>query len=228
MRYALLATLFLACSLTLLRPLQAQQITSPYRFIETSHSLGIYAGYLLTDPGTPAVGPQNAPIVGIRYNLRLTGPLSGEAAISFAPSERQVIRDDTLVQGINPQPTGETPAMNLLFAEAGLRFHVTGARTWRGLAPYAVVTGGVAADLSGRTEADEALPEVQRFRFGPSFALGAGVGTDWFLSERLSLRLEARNHILRLQIPAGVQEALRSENRWTNNFGLSLGTAFHF
>jgi hypothetical protein len=228
MRYALFATLVVVCGLALGRPLDAQQIVSPYRFIETNHSLGVYGGYLLTSPGTPAVGAQSAPILGIRYNLRFTGPLSGEAAVSFLPSERQVIRDDTLVAGIAPEPTGEVVPMNLIIAEGGLRFHLTGARTWRGLAPYVVATGGVAADLTGRGEEDLALPEPQQFRFGPSFALSGGVGTDWFLSERLSLRLEARNHVFRMQVPAGLREGLRSENQWTNNLGLSLGTAFHF
>lgn len=228
MRYALLAPLFLACALTAVRPLDAQQIQSPYRFIETTQSLGVYGGYLLTNPGTPEVGPRSAPIFGVRYNLRFTGPLSGEAVVSFMPSERRILREDTLVQGIDPQPTGDVPPMNLVFAEAGLRFHITGARTWRNLAPYVVATGGVAADLSGRTDEDLALPEPQRFRFGPSFALGAGIGTDWFVGERLSLRLEVRDHILRLQIPAGLRESLRSENQWTNNFGVSLGTAIHF
>jgi hypothetical protein len=228
MRSASFATLLLCCGLALARPAEAQQITSPFRFIETTQSLGVFGGYLITSPGTPEVGPQSAPMIGIRYNLRFTGPLSGEAAISFSPSERQRLRDDTLVAGVNPVPTGETPAMNLVFAEAGLRFHLTGARTWRDLAPYVIASGGVAADLTGRTDEDLALPEPQRFRFGPSFALGVGVGTDWFVTERLSLRLEARNHILRLQVPAGLRPALQSENQWTNNLGLSLGTAIHF
>jgi hypothetical protein len=227
MRYALLATLFLAAAAALHQPLDAQQIRSPYRFIDETQSLGIYAGSLLTNPGTPEVGPQSAPIFGIRYNLRFTGPLSGEAAVSFLPAERQVMRMDTVAGAIQPRVVGEAD-MNLLHAEAGLRFHLTGPRAWRGFAPYVVATGGVAADLTGQGELDEELPETQRFRFGPSFAVGVGAGTDWFLTERLSLRLEARNHIFRLPIPAGVREELRAETQWTNNLGLSLGTALHF
>jgi hypothetical protein len=115
-----------------------------------------------------------------------------------------------------------------LIAEGGLRFHLTGPRTWRDLAPYIIATGGVAADLSGRTAADEALPEAQRFRFGPSFAVGVGAGTDFFVAERVSLRLEARDHILRLRVPAGLLGTDEAEAQWTNNFAISLGTALHF
>ncbi|CAN5714751.1 hypothetical protein BH23GEM3_BH23GEM3_26300 [soil metagenome] len=227
MRYALLGTL-LFCTLFAALPAQAQQITSPYRFIEESHSIGAYGGYLLTSPGTPEVGPQSAPIFGVRYNLRFTGPLSGEAAISFSPTRRQIITSDTLI--LQPEPTGETAEMALLIAEAGLRLHLTGPRAWNGFAPFVVATGGLAADLTGRGAAEEEqVPaEAQRFRYGPGLAVGAGVGTDLFLSQRLSLRFEVRDHILRISIPAGLREDLRAENQWTNNIGISLGTALHF
>lgn len=227
MRYALLGTLLFGTLFAVL-PAQAQQITSPYRFIEETHSIGAYGGYLLTNPGTPEVGPQSAPIFGVRYNLRFTGPLSGEAAVSFSPTHRQIIRSDTLI--LQPEPTGETASMALLIAEAGLRFHLTGPRAWRGIAPFVVGTGGLAADLTGRDPAEEELVpvEAQRFRYGPGFAVGVGVGTDLFLSQRLSLRLEVRDHILRIPIPGGLRENLRAENQWTNNLGVSLGTALHF
>jgi hypothetical protein len=228
MRSVLFATLFLIVGLLAVRPLEAQQIRSPYRYIDERQSLGVYAGYLLTSPGTPEVGPQSAPIFGVRYNLRFTGPLSGEAAISFAPAERQVITTNAPPAAFQPQPTGQVQPMNLLVAEAGLRFHVTGPRAWRGLAPYGIATGGVAADLSGQGEADEALPEAQRFRFGPSFAVGVGAGTDWFLTERLSLRLEVRDHIFRLSVPAGLRETGVAEAQWVNNIGFSIGTSLHF
>jgi hypothetical protein len=227
MRYAVVATLLLVGLLSVGRPLDAQQIRSPYRFIDETHSLGVFAGYLLTSPGTPEVGPQDAPIFGVRYNLRFTGPLSGEASIGFIPTNRQVQQEDAATPGFQLQPVGEA-TMNLLLAEAGLRFHLTGPRAWRGLAPYVVGTGGIAADLSGRGELDAAVAENQQFRFGPSFAVGLGAGTDWFLSDRLSLRLEARNHVLRVPVPAGLLEAQRAETQWTNNLGITLGTALHF
>jgi hypothetical protein len=226
MRQPLFASVFVGLLALAAGAAEAQEIRSPYRYIEPAQSLGVYAGFLAATAGEPPVGPQDGPIFGLRYNLRFTGPLSGEAALSLVPTDRQVIATDTAE--IEPRPTGATAPMTLLIAEAGLRFHLTGPRTWRGLAPYLVATGGMATDLSGRSAADEELHETQRFRFGPSFAVGAGVGTDWFVSERLSLRLEARDHILRVRIPAGLLETRREETQWTNNFAFSLGTALHF
>lgn len=228
MRYALFAMLLLFTTVLGFRAGEAQQIRSPYRFIDETQTLGVYAGYLLADAGTPAVGPRNAPLFGARYNLRFTGPLSGEAALSFVPSEREVVTADTLGGEIQPVPTGQLQPMNLLLVEAGLRFHLTGARAWRGLAPFLVASGGIATDLSGRGEADEELPEQLRFRFGPSFAVGLGAGTDLFLGERSSLRLEARDHILRLPIPAGFRATGGEERQWINNFAFTLGVALHF
>jgi hypothetical protein len=228
MRSALSATLFLLCALSSWHPLEAQQIRSPYRFIDETQSVGVYGGWLFTNPGRLGLGPQNAPILGVRYNARFTGPLSGEVAVSFAPSEREIVGADTVAGVIEAAPTGQLVPMNLLMAEGGLRFHLTGPRAWRGVAPYVLASGGLAVDLSGRTEDDLALPEPQQFRFGPSFAVGLGAGTDLFLTERLSLRLEARNHILRTQIPGGFQGTGRADTEWTNNFALTAGTSLHF
>lgn len=227
MRHAVVATLFLGGLLAVQGPLAAQQIRSPYRFIDETQSLGVFGGYLTTRPGTPEVGPQDLAVFGVRYNLRFTGPLSGEASLGFASGNRQVLREDADTPGFQLVSVGEA-TMNLLVAEAGLRFHLTGPRAWRGLAPYVVGTGGLAADLSGQGELDADVPEAQRFDFGPSFAVGLGAGTDWFLTERLSLRIEARNHTLRLSIPAGLTETQAATTQWTNNLGFTLGTALHF
>jgi hypothetical protein len=226
MRY-LVGFLLLASTLASAASLHTQEIRSPYRFVDESHSLGVYGGFLVTDAGSPATGPQSAPIFGVRYNLRFTGPLSGEAAVSLVPTRRDVLFQDTVAAEYDPQPVGDA-TMNLLIAEAGIRFHFTGPRAWRGFAPYALATGGLAADLTGRGELDETVPEVQRFRFGPSFAVGIGLGTDLFLTDRLSLRLEARNHVFRLARPVGLRDVGQAEHQWTNNLGLTLGTSIHF
>ncbi|HEV2129505.1 MAG TPA: hypothetical protein VGR27_00290 [Longimicrobiaceae bacterium] len=211
--------------------LEAQRITSPYRYIEETQSLSVFAGYLLTQGLDPDLGPQAAPTVGVRYNLRLGGPIAGEAALRFIPSERTIFA----ARGVDPSdPTRTIPidvgtaSMPLLLAEAGIRLNVTGPRTWNGLAPYALATGGVVANLRGRTAAEEDIPEDEHFSFGPGFAVGIGGGTDWFLTQRISLRAEVRDQIWRLSIPQGLTEQGARDNRWTNNLGLSLGAAYHF
>ncbi|MBA2243608.1 MAG: hypothetical protein M3483_08465 [Gemmatimonadota bacterium] len=211
--------------------LEAQRITSPYRYIEERQSLSVFAGYLLTQSLDPDLGPQAAPVVGARYNLRLGGPIAGEGALAFIPSERTIFA----ARGVDPSdPTRTIPigvgtaSMPLLLAEAGIRLNITGPRTWNGLAPYALAVGGVVANLRGRTAAEEDVPEDELFSFGPGFAVGMGGGTDWYLSRRFSLRAEVRDQIWRLTIPQGLTEEGVRDSRWTNNLGLSLGAAYHF
>ncbi|MBA2572627.1 MAG: hypothetical protein H0V06_06255 [Gemmatimonadetes bacterium] len=218
--------------------LRAQQIQSPFRFIETKQSLGAFAGYILTDAGQidlleapgAELGPRSAPILGLRYNLRFTGPVSGEAAVGFSPGRRSIYETDALPGDTiqRPLPTGETGVL-LLLAEGGVRFHLTGPRSWNNLAPYLLATGGLVADVARRGADEDFVPTTERYRQGPGFAVGAGLGTDYFVNPRTSLRVEIRDQIWRVAAPQGFQvEANNDRTRWKNNLGFSLGVAYHF
>lgn len=226
MRYALLASLAL---LLLSTPgAEAQSIPSPYRYIETTQSAGAFAGWLITGKGDDEIGPHSAPLFGGRYTVRLSGPLSGEAGLAASPGQRTVQRRLSAAGDSVELEAVDDVSSLVLIGEAGLRFHVTGPRTWNGLAPYLALTGGGVWDVLGTSEVDEALEESQRVDFGPGFAVGFGAGTDWFLTERLSLRLEARDYLWRLETPPGLTQAQRAETQWTHNVGLTLGAALHF
>lgn len=219
--------LALACGLPAARPLLAQEITSPFRYVEATQAAGAYVGWLATSTGESDLGPRSAPLLGARYSIRFGGPVTGEAILSGGPSERTIYGrtiagGDTTLVGL-----ADTDVF-LLLAEAGLRFHLTGPRTWNGLAPFVAASGGLAMDLLGSSEFEEALAEEQRFDFGPGFAVGLGAGTDWFLTERLSARLEARDYVWRLSTPAGLAGTGREETEWTHNFAFTLGAALHF
>jgi hypothetical protein len=225
--------------------LAAQTIPSPYRFIETRHSIGAYAGYLWTEQAIRVdtvdipFGPQSAPIFGARYGYRVGGPVTLEAALGFAPSERRLFRartvgsDSTVTRVDDIEDTGETVGMPIGLLEAGARLHLTGERTWNNLAPFVGITGGLIGRLGGRATAEDSIPQQQRFGFGPGFAVGAGAGTDWFLSERFSLRAELRDVLWRLETPLGFRPPSRttptvSHSRWGQNIGVTVGGALHF
>jgi opacity protein-like surface antigen len=216
--------------LAAVQPAAAQQITSPYRFIETSHSVGAYLGYLWTGSGDPDLGPQSAPIIGIRYQGRLTGGLNGEVAVSFAPSERTIFaneQDPTDPSRLVPVPQGDA-GVPLLLTEGALQFHVTGPRTWNGLAPFVLASLGLAIDLGGTDRLEEEAAAVDRFDFGPGLAVGVGLGTDYFLSDRFSVNLEVRDRLWRLVVPQGLANSGREESNWKNNPSISIGAAVHF
>jgi hypothetical protein len=217
----------------------AQSVTSPFRYIERKSSIEVTAGYLFTDPElaifedsiAAEFGPRSAPMVSARYNRRFGGPLSGNVTLSFIPSERKVIsaaegQDSVFVTALE---TGDVVSAPILMLEGGVRFHLTGDRTYRGLAPFVMATGGLATELGGTAAAERALPEDERFDFGPSFAVGAGAGLDWFLTQRVSLHSELTYRIWRMSVPEGFATRRNAEiTEWNGNAGVSLGAAFHF
>lgn len=236
MRRTLIAALALGALFGVGSALRAQTIPSPIRYVDPKQSFGISGGYLFTSPAleindeTIEFGPQSAPLVTARYQIRFGGPLSGEARVGFSPTRRKVYAPTTEPDPelFVPEEVGEEDAA-LLLGEAGLVFHLTGPRTWNGLAPFLLGTGGLALDLAGGSDLEEDIPENARFEFGPSFALGLGAGTDWFPTRRLSVRLEAMDHLWKIEAPTQI-EALADANlsEWKHNFSLSLGAAFHF
>ncbi|MGH7459017.1 MAG: hypothetical protein ACREKN_08085 [Longimicrobiaceae bacterium] len=218
--------LFAAAALAVAAPAAAQEIDSPYRYLEETKALGGYGGYLWTGRGEIGAGPAPAPLAGLRFSVRFAGPAYGDFRLGFSPSERTVYRaaepgDTTLVK----VGTASAP---LVIAEAGLRFQVTGPRSWRKLAPYLAASGALAADLGRGDDFEEEVPEDERFDFGPALAVGVAAGTDWYLSERLSLNLELRDYIWRLQVPDGLRAAASEERQWINNLALTVGAALHF
>lgn len=206
--------------------LQAQTIPSSFDYIETKHSIGVFGGYLQTDPGRRDVGIEPAPFAGLRYGIHLTGPLTGELSASYAPSKRTLYfrpnaADSTLT-------TAGDADVGLLLMQAGFRFNLTGPRTWKGFAPFVLATAGVVTDLTGMSSLEEEIDQDQRLDFGPGFAAGGGVGTDFFLTDWLSLRAEATDHLWRYEYPVGLVGSTQTESEWVQNFGFSIGGAFHF
>jgi hypothetical protein len=227
MRHVLFAMLALAAILSA-SVVEAQAIPSPFRYVETSHSLGLRAGYLNTSTGDTGVGPEPSAIVGPVYTIRLTGPLTGMVGISMLPTSRTIFERVTIAaDSVELEAIGEADLL-LLLGEAGLRFNVTGPRTWNGLAPYVGASLGFVGNVRSRPALEEELEASQRVSVGPGFALGLSAGTDWFLTERFSIRAEAVDYLWRVTTPEGLSTAQSRQSQWTNNLGLTFGAALHF
>ncbi|MGH7505436.1 MAG: outer membrane beta-barrel protein [Longimicrobiales bacterium] len=207
----------------------AQTILSPYRYIETSQSIGLAGGYALTGKGAIDLGPKAGPALLARYNIRISGPFVAEAEIGILPTTRAVW--DTVTADTTRSQIGESD-VRLVTAMAALRFNVTGPRTWHGLLPYLILGAGIAVDAGGTSAVEEELPADVRFDFGTSFAGQLGAGAELFLSPRLSLRVDGRNVLWKIDTPAafftGERGRLIPRDEWTQNFYLSAGLAIHF
>jgi hypothetical protein len=216
----------------------AQTIPSPYQYIERSRSLTVYGGYLLTSPKvaladsqSAELGHQAAPLLGLRYSMRVGGPLSFEANVAFSPTQRRLytatVNADS--SAVTVSPTGDEVDDPLLITEVAVRFHLTGDRTYRGLAPFILASGGAVTTLAGTSEVEKEIPAHRRLDFGPAFAVGTGAGVDFFPSQRLALRAEVGYRLWKLETPAGLLPAGSGrQTKWSANTGISLGAAFHF
>ncbi len=225
-------TVFAAILTMLLLPAArttAQQITSPYRFLETRQAASGYVGYLSAGAGSLDLGPRGAALLGGRYDLVLSGPFALEADISYFSSMRAVI--DTVANDTTRIARGDAD-FTIAMAAAALRFNLTGARTYRRLLPYVVFGLGVAIDLSSESELESELPSDMRFDFGTSFAGTFGGGIEWLTGPGLGFRLDARNLLWKLQTPRPFlkgEQALRlPSDEWTQNWALSAGLVYHF
>ena len=206
-------------------PLAGQRIASPYRYIETRNTVTAFAGYVAIAEGAFAMAPRSAPFFGVRYGRRLTGPLSGDVGFGLSSTDRTGFFRES--QNGPLQPLGETDLV-MMIGEAGLRFTLTGQRTWHGIAPFVVATVGFVSDLTSGDTFELQVPADQLFRFGPGFAVAGGVGSDFFLTETFSLRLDIRDHLWRLAYPGGISGTGQREDEWTHNFSFTLGGAYHF
>lgn len=218
----------------------AQSISSPIRYIEQKQGLQPYAGYMflnstlaLTDSTAAGIGPKSAPMFGLQYQLRLSGPLSLQANVGYVASKRDVFLAEASADSslITPISTGQSVNAGILLAEAGLLFHLTGPRSYHGFAPFVGVKGGYAKQISGG-DPDSAVvkvPQPERFRFGPTFAVSVNAGTDVFITHSLSLRPELNGRLWRLSAPSGFrnrnQESVRE---WKGASSAGLGVVLHF
>lgn len=212
---------------------QAQvTLDSPFRFLDTNQGAGPFFGYVLTSKGSLGFGPDDGPVFGARYGIRISGPFTVEAELGYLPSTRTVL--DTVPAQTTIRSRGETD-LSLFLARGALRFNVTGARTWHGIQPFIAFGGGIASDVAGESSLeldDPPLPDEVLYDYGTSFAADFGAGIEWFPSRSMTLRIDGRNLLWRIETPTAFLEGDRGEinidREWAQNFFLSVGVSLRF
>lgn len=206
----------------------AQDIDSPYRFVDPGQQVNAFGGLVETDPGTLELGPESGVAYGLRYGIRLAGPFSIEAAVGVFPTTRAV--QDTAIAGPDTTlvATGAEADLTIGLASADLRFDITGPRTWHRLMPFALLGVGAAFTLSEDDEADTDVNANVRYDYGTRLMGELGIGMEWFAAEQLTVRLDARNMLWRIDAPVGLQRLDAPTQEWVQNFLLSAGVSFRF
>lgn len=217
---------------------EAQQIRSPYRFVETAQGIRAFPSYIFTDRGVLGIGPGSGPAAGAGYTIRISGPFNFDAQASFFPTSRRVydiVPTDSATLRENPRAglvELGTADLSLMLLDASLRFDITGPRTWYRLQPYALIGAGGVFRVTSDDTVEEDLPTDRdlRVRFRNGFTGHLGGGIEWHPAERFTLRLDARDVLWKLHVPQGFFEPGRviDAEEWVQNAHLSLGLVFRF
>lgn len=208
-----------------------QRIDSPYRFLDYGQFVGVYGGHVNVQEGRIGIGPQAAPVLGLNWGLRVSGPFTVGVEVGYISTTRTV-RDSVFESADSSfRALGEADAQ-LLIVMGNLRVNLTGARTWNNLQPHVLLGAGVALDLADASTLEEELDSTLRYDFGTSFAGQFGAGVEWFPTSRVSLKVDARNMLWKLSIPDAFRVTQNGRSlpgsEWEQNLALTAGLSIHF
>ena len=163
---------------------------SPYRNVPWKQSFGVWAGGFDTGRDVAGVGPQPGWLAGVRYDLRIGGPMSLIARVGGAPTSRRIL-DPT-----NPPATRHTGDENsqLMIADLGLGMNLTGQKSYHRVIPVLSGGVGVVSDFRG-------TPDKGGYRFGTRFAFTWGLGIRYHTDSKWEPRLDFSNSLWQLLYP---------------------------
>lgn len=225
-----LATPLVLALLVTAAPAAAQEIRSPYRFVEYGQDLGAFVGWIGTDRGTVNLGPDGGLAFGVQYSLRINDPMALSARAAYLSTEREIIDTATVNGALTTRSEGRAP-VDLLLVTARLQFTLTGARTWHGIAPHVFVGAGLAVATS-EGENPVSVGVDNRYTFGHVFMGQVGFGASIFLADRWALRVSALDNLWQIAAPSGLQDVTlvptAPDREWIHNLELSAGLHRYF
>jgi hypothetical protein len=162
---------------------------SPYRDIEGRHTVTLFGGVIGAPDDRLDLAPRAAPVVGARYEFRMTGPAHAYARLAASPTERGTL---TALADDSGFVRGADASVALTLVDVGLTLDLTGRKAWRSLVPYVSLGAGLAttwqsADPSG-------------FDLGVPFMFTGGAGVR-VLRGRTELRLDVSPQFYRVEYP---------------------------
>jgi hypothetical protein len=200
---------------------------SPYRDIRHGHGFSVVGALWSGDGGEVDVGPGDGATFGLRYDLRISQPVSLMVGLARGDFDRVILDPEELPEDREAVDATET----LTLIDVGFQFTVTGGKTWNGLAPYL----GAAAGLAIASESFD----PSGYDFGNKFSFAPLIGTRLLVGDRLSARLEFRGTFWKLGYPTSFltsptldpRDAILPggpESEWVVNPSLHLGVGYSF
>ncbi|MFQ5703543.1 MAG: hypothetical protein ACE5HT_05910 [Gemmatimonadales bacterium] len=164
--------------------------SSPYRPIRARKTLFFTGGRFAGSEGKVGVGPTDGTFLGVKFGYHPGGPVEFLLGLGSMSLDRTII-DPT--QGAANRAVGSVSQTVRLW-DIGVVLRLTGRKSWHRLAPYVGGTFGIA-------NASDVADTVSGFGFKTQFHYGPQAGFLWILSDKTSLRFEARDVLWRLKYP---------------------------
>lgn len=224
------AILFSALALLVAVPAMAQvghlPASSPYQDLEYHQELTVLGGYVRARTDPAGVAPRSAPMLGLRYELLLTGPLSLTSDLTGMFGNRNVL------DPLKPRATRSvgTESAAVYSADLGLAVNLTGRKSWHRLVPQ--VRGGLGLVAS------RAKDDSSGYRFGTPFAFSLGGGLKFVPGGRYQMRVDVTDRIFHLSYPdsyyrpasdnTAVLTATSARSFYTHHTALTVGVSYLF
>lgn len=163
---------------------------SPLRDLNDGQRVGITGGYLSMGKDPLGIGPKSAPMIGLRYDLHLGGPVYLTVQSAGATTSRTVLAP-------NMKPGAHVVGSQrylVLSNDLGLAMSLTGDRSWRSLQPLVHTSVG-AVSVPG----DKA--DVGGYSFRTRLAFSLGLGLRYATGRNSELRFDASLHWWSLKYP---------------------------
>jgi hypothetical protein len=200
---------------------------SPYVDLDYHQELSVLLGYVRTRHDPASVAPQSAALVGLRYELALTGPLALSSDLTRSFSQRNVLQPTRVAS----QRFLGTESAPVYAFDLALALNLTGEKSWHHLVPQ--VRGGVGVMRSAAK--DDSLG----FAFGTPFAFTLGGGLKFVPGGgHVQLRADITDRIFKLSYPVtyyrlasdntAVLPATTVNSFYTHHTAFTVGVSYLF
>jgi hypothetical protein len=220
-----LAVLALLFALPALAQVGHEPDRSPYVDLDYSQELTPLFGYMRARHDPAGIAPQSAPMVGLRYEITLAGPLAFSSDLTQSFSQR------TVLDPARPAATRTrgTSSAGVTALDIALAMNLTGQKSWHDLVPQ--VRGGLGLVHSS------AQDDSSGFAFGTPFAFSIGGGLKFVPGGgRVQVRADVTDRIFKLSYPStyyrlasdntAVLPATTASNFYTHHTALTVGVSY--
>jgi hypothetical protein len=163
---------------------------SPFLDLHDGMRFGLVAGWLATGHDAVGVGPKSAPMLGVRYDVAIGGPVYLTGSV-FGTSTTRSVFDYTksaATRDIGTQSTG------LVTANVAIAMSLTGRRTWHHLQPLVNLGVGVVSGPGDK-------PDISGYQFGTQFSFSYGFGVRYVTGRNSEFRFDLNQYWWQLKYP---------------------------